>query len=71
MDIIIPAIITPIEIITNDLEIHFIQIPKFIKEKNLKGTKLEQWMKEKNHTSAVVGIVLSVLCLVIFGKDSL
>ena len=31
---------------------------------------LEQWMKEKNHTSAVVGIVLSVLCLVIFGKDS-
>ena len=31
---------------------------------------LEQWMKEKNHTSAVVGTVLSVLCLVIFGKDS-
>ena len=31
---------------------------------------LEQWMKEKNHTSAIVGIVLSVLCLVIFGKDS-
>jgi len=31
---------------------------------------LEQWIKEKNHTSAVVGIVLSVLCLVIFGKDS-
>ena len=31
---------------------------------------LEQWMKEKNHTSAIVGVVLSVLCLVIFGKDS-
>ena len=31
---------------------------------------LEQWMKEKNHTSAIVGILLSVLCLVIFGKDS-
>ena len=31
---------------------------------------LEQWMKEKNHTSAIVGIVLSILCLVIFGKDS-
>ena len=31
---------------------------------------LEQWMKEKNHTSAIVGILLAVLCLVIFGKDS-
>ncbi len=30
---------------------------------------LEQWMKEKNHTSAIVGLVISVLCLVLFGRD--
>ena len=30
---------------------------------------LEQWMKEKNHTNAIVGLVISVLCLVLFGKD--
>ena len=30
---------------------------------------LEQWMKEKNHTKAIVGLVISVLCLILFGKD--
>ena len=30
---------------------------------------LEQWMKEKNHTNAIVGLVISVLCLILFGKD--
>lgn len=30
---------------------------------------LEQWMKEKNHTSAIAGLVISVLCLVLFGRD--
>lgn len=31
---------------------------------------MEQWMKEKNHTSALAGIGISLLCLVIFGADS-
>lgn len=30
---------------------------------------LEQWLKEKNHVSAVMGVVLSLLCLVAFGAD--
>ncbi len=30
---------------------------------------LEQWLKEKNHTSSLIGIGLSVVCLVIFGPD--
>lgn len=30
----------------------------------------DQWIKEKNHVSAVSGIVLSLLCLIIFGADS-
>lgn len=30
---------------------------------------LEQWLKDKNHTSAIVGLIVSVLCLVLFGKD--
>ena len=30
---------------------------------------LEQWMKEKNHTNAIVGLAISVLCLIMFGKD--
>ena len=29
---------------------------------------LEQWMKEKDHTSGVIGIVLTVICLVVFGN---
>ena len=31
---------------------------------------LEQWMKEKNHTSAVFGIGISLFCLIIFGPDN-
>lgn len=30
---------------------------------------LEQWMKEKRHTSALIGIGLSLLCLLAFGAD--
>ncbi len=30
---------------------------------------LEQWLKEKNHTSALVGTGLSLLCLLAFGAD--
>jgi 4-azaleucine resistance transporter AzlC len=31
---------------------------------------LEQWLKEKNHLSALVGIGISLICLIIFGADS-
>ena len=31
---------------------------------------LEQWMKEKQHITAVVGVVISAVCLIIFGADS-
>ena len=31
---------------------------------------LEQWLKEKKHTSAFVGIGISVLCLLAFGADN-
>lgn len=31
---------------------------------------LEQWMKEKDHTSGVIGIVLTVICLLIFGSKN-
>ena len=31
---------------------------------------LEQWLKEKEHTSSLVGQTISVLCLIIFGPDS-
>lgn len=30
---------------------------------------MEQWLKEKNHISSLMGIVVSVLCLVAFGAD--
>ena len=30
---------------------------------------LEQFLKEKDHTSAFVGIVITVICRVIFGGD--
>ena len=30
---------------------------------------LEQLLKEKNHTSSVLGVVFSVISLLIFGKD--
>ncbi len=30
---------------------------------------MEQWMKEKKHTSAILGLGLSILCLMAFGAD--
>lgn len=30
---------------------------------------LEQWLKEKNHTNAILGLILSALCLIVFGND--
>lgn len=30
----------------------------------------EQWLKEKNHVSSLMGIAVSVLCLICFGADS-
>ena len=31
---------------------------------------LEQWLKEKRHTSAYIGLGASVFCLILFGADS-
>lgn len=31
---------------------------------------MEQWLKEKRHTSAVAGLGISLICLVVFGADS-
>ena len=31
---------------------------------------LEQWLKEKNHVNAIAGLVISILCLVLFGRDN-
>lgn len=31
---------------------------------------LEQWLKEKEHSSSLIGLGISVLCLVIFGPNS-
>ena len=30
---------------------------------------LDQWLKEKNHTSALAGMGISILCLIAFGSD--
>ena len=30
---------------------------------------LEQWLKEKNHINAIMGLVISALCLILFGRD--
>ena len=30
---------------------------------------VEQWLSSRNHTSAIIGVASTVLCLVIFGKD--
>ena len=30
---------------------------------------LEQWLKEQRHTSAVVGLALSLICLLVFGAE--
>ena len=31
---------------------------------------LEQWLKEKNHASAVIGLLSAAICLCIFGADA-
>ena len=31
---------------------------------------LEQWLHEKNHISSILGILISVICLCIFGADN-
>ena len=31
---------------------------------------MEQWLKERNHASAFVGLGASVICLLVFGPDS-
>ena len=31
---------------------------------------LEQWLKEKKHYTAYIGVAAAVVCLVIFGADS-
>ena len=30
---------------------------------------MEQWMKEKSHTCSILGLFLSLICLIIFGPD--
>lgn len=30
---------------------------------------MEQWLKEKNHTSSVLGLLISLICLLAFGAD--
>ena len=31
---------------------------------------LEQWLKEKDHTSSLMGLGISLVCLIVFGADS-
>ena len=31
---------------------------------------LDNWLKEKNHTGSAVGLAVSIICLLIFGKDN-
>ncbi|MBR1531821.1 MAG: AzlC family ABC transporter permease [Eubacterium sp.] len=31
---------------------------------------LDQWLKEKQHYSSLIGVLVSVICLVVFGADS-
>ena len=31
---------------------------------------MEQWKKDKNHTSALIGLGLPIVCLLIFGAES-
>ena len=31
---------------------------------------MEQWMKERRHTSALLGLGLSLFCLVLFGSEN-
>lgn len=31
---------------------------------------IEQWLKEKNHTNAILGLSLSAICLILFGPEN-
>lgn len=31
---------------------------------------LDQWLKEKNHISSLIGLLVSAICLILFGADS-
>ena len=31
---------------------------------------LDQWMKEKIHASSIIGLLVSLICLILFGADS-
>ena len=31
---------------------------------------LDRWLKEKNHVSSLLGLALSLLCLIAFGADN-
>ena len=31
---------------------------------------LEQWLKEKKHYTAIIGLVSSIVCLVLFGSQN-
>ena len=31
---------------------------------------MEQWLKEKNHTSSILGLIISLICLSAFGADN-
>ena len=31
---------------------------------------MEQWLKEKNHTSSLLGLGISLVCLILFGADN-
>ncbi len=30
---------------------------------------LEQWLSSKNHKPALIGVIVSIICLIVFGKD--
>lgn len=31
---------------------------------------IEQWLSSKKHSPAIIGVVVSVICLILFGKDN-
>lgn len=31
---------------------------------------LEQWLKEKNHTASLIGLITAIICIICFGADS-
>ena len=51
--------------------IHFdTEGPEFVMTAMFVVIFMEQWLKEKDHTSSVLGLVISVLCLIAFGADN-